>query len=305
MKMSRPRILGEPGFSRRGEPRVHKPPSRRASAHRRRRDRPARRHGRHHDQRRAGATDHIGRVERQASRLVVPQAVLRQRQLRRAHGRPPGRHLQRRRQGLASGATKTGKYDSTSRAARAYREFLTDRQNAAASSVGAGPYYHYTTALNGFAAKLTGPPGHQLLASRRRAGRRPRQDAATPTPPTPRRSSASPARPACGVASAAPTRSTGAGNGIIVGIIDSRHQRRVVDGLRQRRRRRPRRLARHLRPPATDDTFACNDKLIGGRYFDEAAQRRDPRESSSLLTTSTATARTWPPPPRATTASSR
>ena len=68
-------------------------------------------------------------------------------------------------QGLApSGATKTGKYDSTSRAARAYREFLTDRQNAAASSVGARPYYHYANALNGFAAHLTGAQAGQLAA---------------------------------------------------------------------------------------------------------------------------------------------
>ncbi len=48
------------------------------------------------------------------------------------------------------------KINPTSKKVRDYVAYLTGAQNAAASSVGATPFYNYTYAFNGFAAKLTG-----------------------------------------------------------------------------------------------------------------------------------------------------
>jgi subtilisin family serine protease len=172
-------------------------------------------------------------------------------------------------QGLArSGATKTAKYDSTSRAARAYREFLTDRQDTAARSVGARPYYHYANALNGFAARLTGDQASQLAA---RDGvlavvRDTKSEADTTHTPSflGLSGSAGVWRRLGGTDSV-----NGAGKGIIIGIIDSgiNDESHVFDSVGDG-------------VPAdwhgvcdtgADDSFQCNDKLIGGRYFDEAA----------------------------------
>src|SRR5699024_6207302 len=53
-------------------------------------------------------------------------------------------------------------YDSSTRAARDYTDHLRVRQDRAAATVDAEPYYNYTTALNGFAADLTADQASEL-----------------------------------------------------------------------------------------------------------------------------------------------
>src|SRR5215216_2966056 len=46
-------------------------------------------------------------------------------------------------------------FNSESKAAESYTSYLNRTQDALANSVGAHPYYSYTTSFNGFAAELT------------------------------------------------------------------------------------------------------------------------------------------------------
>jgi len=168
--------------------------------------------------------------------------------------------------------SKRGEYDSSTRAAVAYSGHLKSRQNTVASSVGADAYYHYTTALNGFAAGLTASQAVSLskqpgvLAVVRDKVQHPDLiDTPTYLGLT---GSAGLWRRLGGSDSA-----TGAGKGIVIGIIDSGiNDELEVDGQSFADTGTP--------PPADwngicdtgeDDTFACNDKVIGGRYFNEAA----------------------------------
>ncbi len=166
-----------------------------------------------------------------------------------------------------SAPSKNAKYDSTSRAARAYSELLSDKQDSLADSVGVRPYYNYTTSLNGFAAKLTGAQASTLA-------KKPGVLAVVKDEVRPADTTHTPSflglegqvglwRRLGGT-----DRATGAGKGVIIGIIDSGINDESAafgaagDGV-------------------PDDwngicdegegSFACNDKLIGGRYFDAGA----------------------------------
>jgi subtilisin family serine protease len=172
-------------------------------------------------------------------------------------------------QGYApSGATRTAKYDSTTRAAQAYRELLTDRQTAAASSVGARPYYHYANALNGFAAHLSSSQARQLSVRDGVLAVVPDYIAEADTTHTP--SFLGLTGPAGVWRRLGGTDSVnGAGKGIIIGIIDSgiNDESEVFDAVGDGVPADWHGVCDH----GTDDSFQCNDKLIGGRYFDEAA----------------------------------
>ena len=134
--------------------------------------------------------------------------------------------------------------------------------------MGARPYYHYTTALNGFAAELTPAEAKQLsgrpgvLAVVRDESRLADTSSSPqflgltgPTGVWRRLGGTDPV--------------TGAGHGIIIGIIDSGIDDEAAsfapagDGVPAD--------WHGVCDPGTDANFACNDKLLGGRYFDEAA----------------------------------
>ncbi len=169
----------------------------------------------------------------------------------------------------ATAAGKRGTYDSSSAAAGSYTDYLRDRQSSAAQSVGATAFYHYTTSLNGFAASLT---ASQVSMLRNRPGvlavvkDRVLKPTLVDTPSYLGLTGPGGAWRRLGGDDPA----TGAGSGLTVGIIDSgvndesRSFASVGTGV-----------------PAdwngtcqqgSDSTFQCNDKLIGGRYFDQAAR---------------------------------
>jgi len=171
--------------------------------------------------------------------------------------------------GLASsGATASRKFDPTTRAAREYRARLRDRQDAAARSVGATPYYHYSVALNGFAAKLTGAQARDLST---RAGVLAVVPDGINHPDTVHTPSFLGLTGSAGVwrRLGGTDRATGAGKGVIIGIIDSGINDESAsfgaagDGVPAD--------WHGVCDAGADDTFTCNDKLIGGRYFAEGA----------------------------------
>ncbi|HEY7042854.1 MAG TPA: S8 family serine peptidase, partial [Nocardioidaceae bacterium] len=168
----------------------------------------------------------------------------------------------------ATAATKTAKFNSASKAAHAYRAYLTERQNTAARAVGATPYYHYSASLNGFAAKLSASQARQLS---HRAG------VLAVVPDTIRHADTTKTPGFLGLTGpggvwrrlGGTDGVNGAGKGVIIGIIDSGINddnpvfHSVGDGVPAD--------WHGVCDTGADDTFACNDKLIGGRYFDAGA----------------------------------
>lgn len=174
--------------------------------------------------------------------------------------------------GFRATASKTGDYDSSSKAAVAYTKHLSSRQDKVAASVGARPYYHYTTALNGFAAKLN---TSQATTLSKRAGviavvRDTVQHADLIDTPT-YLGLTGPAGLWRRLGGSDPA--TGAGKGVVIGIIDSGiNDELEVDGQSFAATGSPAPADWNgVCDTGEDDTFACNDKVIGGRYFDEAA----------------------------------
>lgn len=191
--------------------------------------------------------------------------------------------------GLRATAPSVGRrFDRTRPAVAAYRRYLIARQDKVLAAVG-GPdvLYRFTSALNGFAARLD--PG-QVVALRRTPGvalveRSTRQQLdAVPA-------SALPGGPVAADASVAPT--SGAGKGVVVGVVDSgiwpdsqsfsalpqeaTGTSTAVPGFNGE-------CAAAERWSATD----CNDKVISARWFVEGFGR-DRTASSEYLSARDAT----------------
>lgn len=168
----------------------------------------------------------------------------------------------------ASAAAGSGKYNSTTAAAKAYTAHLKSEQNALAATVGVKAYYNYTTSFNGFAAKLTKAQATTLA----------RQPGVLAVVPDEVRLADTTHTPSfLGLTGpvglwrrlGGTDRATGAGKGVIIGIIDSGINDESAafgpagDGVPAD--------WHGICDPGEDDSFSCNDKLIGGRYFDAAA----------------------------------
>ncbi|CAN5887937.1 hypothetical protein BH20ACT6_BH20ACT6_22280 [soil metagenome] len=142
----------------------------------------------------------------------------------------------------------------------------TQRQQQVAAAVRADPFYHYTAALNGFAARMSEPQAAKL---RRRA------DVLAVVADAKRRlagvDTATAAREwaGAGVSRRPSARAAANGRGVVIGLIDS--------GLDSDN---PAFAARGARAPARFTgvcdagaekaraaQFACNGKVVGGRYF--------------------------------------
>jgi subtilisin family serine protease len=174
--------------------------------------------------------------------------------------------------GYAATAARNGTYNSSTRAAAAYTSYLKGRQQSLASSVGAKAYYNYTTSLNGFAAPLSGSQAESLSKTR---------GVIAVVPDSVQHADLIPTLDFLGLTGpvglwrrlGGDNPASGAGKGVVVGIIDSGiNDELEADGSSFASTGTP--------PPASwngtcdtgeDDSFACNDKVIGGRYFDAAA----------------------------------
>ncbi len=159
-------------------------------------------------------------------------------------------------------------YDSTTRAAREYTEHLRTRQERAAASVDAEPYYNYTTALNGFAADLTAAQASELshrsdvLAV---VKDKMRKLDTWHTPEMLKLSGSNGLWRRLGGASPA----DGAGKGTIIGIVDSGVNSDSAS-FAATGGKVPAKWNGVCTESDDDDPeadFECNDKLIGGRYF--------------------------------------
>ncbi len=173
-------------------------------------------------------------------------------------------------QGFArTAARRPAAFRAGSTAVSAYADHQRLRQGRIADFVGAQPYYHYTVALNGFAAQLTGRQARLL-------DREP--SVRTVVPDTLRTTDAG-----------QPPRSLGetgtgsgwsgwgkavdtddrAGRGVVIGVvdsgIDSGNPSFAADGGRA-----PTTWDGSCDPGTDTDTdaaYACSDKLVGGRYY--------------------------------------
>ena len=152
---------------------------------------------------------------------------------------------------------------------RAYRATLLEQQEALLSDVAAEPVYRWTTALNGFAAELTGDQAgllrsHPLVRMVEQNGVRRLAGApagGTPTSP--------------GV--------TRGGAGVVVGVVDTgiwpdTPLFAASEGLGAS----PRRFRGVCLSAERWDTASCNDKLVGARWFVSGFGKEGLASSSSL-----------------------
>ena len=147
-----------------------------------------------------------------------------------------------------------------SAAAERYRRHLSDQQAAVSAAVGAKARQSYTTAFNGFAAKLTTEQATRLAKDPRVAAvtamRLSTANAAAPS------SSAGRTPAATGLAKAAPAKG---GSGIVIGVIDT--------GIWPESASFAARMAAPRGWHGTCQTgegfpaTACNGKIVGARYF--------------------------------------
>ncbi|MDN5855417.1 MAG: S8 family serine peptidase, partial [Actinomycetia bacterium] len=159
-------------------------------------------------------------------------------------------------------------YDSSTRAAREYTDHLRVRQDRAAASVDAEPYYNYTTALNGFAADLTADQASELshradvLAVVKDEMRK------LDTWHTPKMLKLSGSNGVWRRLGGASPKD-GAGKGTVIGIVDSGVNSDsasfAATGGKVPDKWNGVCTTSDDDDPAAD--FECNDKLIGGRYF--------------------------------------
>ena len=161
-------------------------------------------------------------------------------------------------------------YDSSTRAAERYTAHLRDRQEAAAKSVDAETFYHYTTALNGFAAELSADQA---------AGLSHRSDVLAVVEDEMRELDTWHTPEMLNLTGSAgvwrrlggPSPKDGAGKGTVIGIVDS-----GVDSdsasFAATGGKVPAKWNGVCTESEDDDPaadFECNDKLIGGRFFHE------------------------------------
>ncbi|MGW3603777.1 S8 family serine peptidase [Micromonospora sp. NPDC005161] len=181
--------------------------------------------------------------------------------------------------GLARTRPEAGdRLDVTSAPSRAYRGHLDAQRNAVAAAAGVQVTAAYTTALNGFSAKLTAQQVTTLRADKRvravtasRAlGTRTAPPAATPTNPTAGTPTATtPGEPdqpvASGVAGKPVKPGPGTGAGMVIGVLDTGIWPESAS------------FAKRMTAPATwrgtcqtGVAFVaehCNGKIVGARYF--------------------------------------
>lgn len=161
-------------------------------------------------------------------------------------------------------------FDSTTAAAQAYTDHLRERQNRIADAVGAEPFYHYTDALNGFAADLSGEQAAELahrpgvLAVAKDEIRKPDT---WHTPEMLKLTGDAGVWRRLGGSSP----KDGAGKGTVIGIVDSGVN---SDSASFAATGGPIPDSWNGECQQSDDDdpaadFVCNDKLIGGEYFDE------------------------------------
>ncbi len=181
---------------------------------------------------------------------------------------PPAAGYRGGRTGYPATASPHGaRFDAHSPASSSYRGYLTSMQRATARAVGAAPYYSYTTALDGFAAKLTGRQATALSH---------RTDVLGVFKDRVRHADDEADAEFLGLTGplglwrrlGGTTGSNGAGGGVVVGILDS--------GITPAS---PSFNAPQSGVPSdwhgvcrtgegrSVGTFGCNSKLIGGRYY--------------------------------------
>ncbi|MBA2417702.1 MAG: S8 family peptidase [Nocardioidaceae bacterium] len=173
--------------------------------------------------------------------------------------------------GFARTAPTGGRtFDSTTAASRDYIGSLKQQQDRLAGAVGANPLYNYTTALNGFAASLSGEQASELSR---------RSDVLAVVKSRLAKPDVTPTADFLGLTGkngvwkdlGGKDSSTGAGKGTIIGVVDS--------GINSDSKSF---AATGGKVPGqwtgicqkSDDSdfaanFNCNDKLIGGRYYNE------------------------------------
>jgi subtilisin family serine protease len=182
------------------------------------------------------------------------------------------------------------KINPNSKKVRDYVAYLTGAQNAAASLVGATPFYNYTYAFNGFAAKLT---GQQAAALANTPGVISVQEDYLKFPDTDNTPDF------LGLTTAGVLHDAGVkGEGVIVGVIDTgiwpEHPSfsDQMDLSDPQGRSGKRNLA-YGPPPAawhgscqSGELFSqqdCNNKLIGARYFKDGFTNNEIKVSNDYL----------------------
>lgn len=179
--------------------------------------------------------------------------------------------------------SKGDSFDADTKAAAAYKDYLTGRQDSLAAKVGATPFYNYSTSLDGFAAKLTADQATTLA----------RQPGVTAVVPDEMRHLDTWQTPSfLGLSGTfgvwrrlgGSNSTNGAGSGTVVGVIDSgiNHDSPSFDAVGSPP---PDTYTGTCETGRADDagTFACNDKLIGGRFYTEGQGGDDAIFSGEFL----------------------
>ncbi len=206
----------------------------------------------------------------------------------------------------ATKPAKGKKLDASSDAAKQYAGYLNSTHDSALDKVGGTKIYDYTTVFNGFAATLTAAQAAALEGARRRLV----VEQAQNFEPIPRRrpsSSASPPKTGSGRSCAGRRASAegGAGEDIIIGIIDSGFTPESLASRTRRSKRSEGRRACPLGPPPAWPASARRARASRRQLQQQAdrralLQRRHGRQpstpSSTPRATTTATARTPPAP---------
>lgn len=161
-------------------------------------------------------------------------------------------------------------FDADTAAAQRYTEHLADVQSQVASAVDADPDYHYTTSLNGFAAKLSGDQATQLAK---------RDDVIAVVEDEMRHSQTWNTPGFLGLSGSAglwrrlggSSSKDGAGDGIVAGIIDSgiNSDSASFDEVGSPPPDRWQGECEASRDTDPEAAYDCNDKLIGGRFYTE------------------------------------
>ncbi len=161
-----------------------------------------------------------------------------------------------------------GQYRSDTAAAREYTARLERAQQALANQVGARPFYHYTTVVNGFAARLTAGQATALAKQPNVLGVVPDRMLQLDTADSPDFLGLT-GRLGVWQRLGGTDGKRGAGSGVIVGIVDTGINSDHPSFARIPGDEVPQDWYGVCETGAGEDagSFSCNNKLIGGRYF--------------------------------------